>query len=430
MKIQGTPFVPGCNYGKVSYWWESNNDLSQTVIVLREPTIDIINSLKNNKPCAILVSGKQRFSHSLIYLFSLNTPTLLIEPDEKIPEGCWIFIDGETGLMEVSESGIPPELWKKKLKDNCKKGECSIHNGISLTKDNHQICLEASVNNNEGAVYALKKGVKNIGLIRTELFFSQNQMAPSVKEHQLLIEQLLNNKFTDKVSIRLLDFGGGKTFNWIPDDSSLNDSLGIRGCRAFSHPHLNKILYNQLEAISQYSNNSKLSVIVPFVSNIDEFINIKRKIRKILGDKISINAMVETPSAIFTLPEISEISDEIIIGTNDLIQCFFGASREIPNVSEQLRYHSPEFLRLLDFIAKQQSLTKKQIKLCGHLPLLPSITEFLVALGFTKFSIEPLFLDIISNRINDVSYNAIKKKRNKILKSRNEKETLDSLMNL
>jgi len=94
----------------------------------------------------------------------------------------------------------------------------------------------------------------------------------------------------------------------------------------------------QLQALIRAANGRPLTVMFPFIAQLEEFraaraefdkaMERERKLGHPLPDDVKIGAMLETPSLAFAPDVFFQEVDFISIGGNDLKQFFFAADRE------------------------------------------------------------------------------------------------------
>jgi len=104
MKIRGKGFVPGYAYGKILDLSKGllPNTLSG-IFLLSEPSLEKMIQLAEMKPSGVLIVGTQRFSHCLIYLFSLGIPSIFITRGQaNLIKHSKVFMNGDTGAIYLN----------------------------------------------------------------------------------------------------------------------------------------------------------------------------------------------------------------------------------------------------------------------------------------------------------------------------------------
>jgi phosphoenolpyruvate-protein kinase (PTS system EI component) len=89
----------------------------------------------------------------------------------------------------------------------------------------------------------------------------------------------------------------------------------------------------------------------------------------------------------------------ISIGTNDLIQYYFGADRDEPALSQMLDPYDPAIYRLLQQVSDAVGDHLNKIRLCGVLPRLFGLLPVLIGLGFRQFSVDPTWIPYLAESL-------------------------------
>ena len=91
-----------------------------------------------------------------------------------------------------------------------------------------------------------------------------------------------------------------------------------------------------------------------------------------------------------------DLVDFFAVGTNDLMQCVFGADRDEPVLRRVLDPYAPVLYRLLDQVAQSAGEYQHRVRICGVLPRLSGILPILVGLGFRRFSVDPIWIPYLA----------------------------------
>ena len=180
-----------------------------------------------------------------------------------------------------------------------------------------------------------------------------------------------------------------------PDEP--NPAMGWRAIRV----GLDKpgVLRMQLQALIRAANGRPLSVMFPFVAQLDEFTTARDHFLRELDREASlghpvpetteIGAMLETPSLAFAPRPFFEQVDFISIGGNDLKQFFFAADRENELVRRRYDTLNTGFLRFLDHIVQRCAETDTPLSFCGEDAGRPIEALCLAAMGIRTLSMRP-----------------------------------------
>ncbi len=236
-----------------------------------------------------------------------------------------------------------------------------------------------------------------IGLFRTEFIFPNISPLQDSEEEQytayLNIFKYMKGK---PITIRTFDFGGEKKTTKIQTSKENNPLLGIRGIR-FYHKDNQELFLSQLRALLRASFIGKLNILLPMVSTLEEIYTIKEYLEAtkaeissqgILGTpQYKLGVMIEVPSLLYQLKEVSQICDFWSIGTNDLLQYIMATDRSNSNVEYLYSYMQPAFLRVLQKIFYEGYKYKTEVIMCGEMASDIYSIPLLLGAGLRNFSV-------------------------------------------
>jgi fructose-specific PTS system IIA-like component len=108
-----------------------------------------------------------------------------------------------------------------------------------------------------------------------------------------------------------------------------------------------------------------------------------------------VGAMIEVPSAAFTMDALCREFDFFSIGSNDLLQYFMAADRSNARLAGLYNPLQPAFLRLLKQIVDAAHKNKKWIGVCGEMGGQIRLLPLLAGLGLDELSMAaPVMADI------------------------------------
>ena len=110
-----------------------------------------------------------------------------------------------------------------------------------------------------------------------------------------------------------------------------------------------------------------------------------------------LGAMIETPAAALTVPDLIRHVDFLSIGSNDLTQYTLAAGRENPSVNSYFLDDHPAVLRLLTWIVRDAGTTP--VALCGEVAGRPAALPALVQTGLRSFSVASSLLPAVRQAI-------------------------------
>ena len=370
---------------------------------------------------------------------------------EKIKEGDYITLNGSSGDIYLGEM----RLFQNPL-DNT--GPLSLL--LSWADKIRKLKIRTNADTPEDCEKALSFGAEGVGLCRTEhMFFDEKRvhefrkmiLAEDKESRNSYLKNLLPFQRKDfykifkkmdglPVTVRLLDPPlhefiniHGKEMKKLASDMNLplktveerveslkeaNPMLGHRGCRlGISYPEVTamqaRAIIGAAAKLKKEGNNPKVELMIPLVSNLEEFLNQKEIVLAIKNEilekgdlkiNFKIGTMIEVPRACLIAEEIAEVADFFSFGTNDLTQTTFGFSRDdtgtfFPHYfDEEIMLADPfEQIdrkgvgKLMKIAVRDARASKNKISLgiCGEHGGEPNSIEFCKILGLDYVSCSP-----------------------------------------
>ena len=383
VSLHAKPYVPGRARGIVNR--DSDAVSSNSILILKQQARNELTSL----PAGILVIDGAPFSHFMIHLLTLGIPTVLISKEvaDKLTDGDEVLIDGFNGTLisqpeHRQETTVDPETPEA--------GKAiSLNNGI-------QILLRASIFHTEDAELAVNKGAADIGLARTEFLLPEAGQLPDEAFYETALHNLCKIARPLSVTLRLPDIAPGKQIPFINMPPYNSAPLGMQGVRLYREEPVKGMVMSLLDAVNNLAGEYEINLMVPYVTNINEFSHWRGIIEQRLDKPVPIGAMVESPVAVLAIPQWFDVADFIAIGCNDLMQCLFAADRDLPGVSSYLDYHSPELFNFLQQAAEAAGENINKVQLCGLLPQIAGVLPVLLGMGYRVFSIAPVMIPYLA----------------------------------
>jgi phosphotransferase system enzyme I (PtsP) len=329
---------------------------------------------------------------------ALNIPVVSeVEGAASVVEaGDAVVVDGGTGEVQIRP---PPEVEaayaeKARMRARRQAQYRELRDRPAVTRDGLAISLQLNAGLLVDLPHLHETGADGIGLFRTELQFMIAERMPSAKEQQQLYSEIFAGAGDAPVTFRSLDIGGDKLLPYMPRVDEENPALGWRAIRiALDRPALLRI---QARALLKAAAGRHLRIMFPMVASTSEFerakllvegeiIWLKRQSHP-LPDKLSLGAMVEVPSLLFEIDEITQAADFLSIGSNDLMQFLFAADRGNKLVASRFDPMSRAALRALSAIVKGASARDCPVTVCGEIAGRPLDAMMLVGLGFRSLS--------------------------------------------
>ena len=138
-----------------------------------------------------------------------------------------------------------------------------------------------------------------------------------------------------------------------------------------------------------------LRVMFPMIGQIEEFKAARQAVdraRRELGEEgcecpaPAIGAMLEVPSALFSIPALSRHADFFSIGTNDLVQYLLAVDRNNPNVARLYNPLDPAVISALYGVIREVRRCGKPVSVCGEMAADPGSAILFLGMGLAAFS--------------------------------------------
>jgi phosphotransferase system enzyme I (PtsP) len=359
-------------------------------------------------------------SHVSIVARSMGLP--LVSSLEGIADsaraGDAIAVDGESGEVHLRPAGEIVQAFeaKRALRAQAQARFAAVRDLPAVTRDGVAIRLMMNAGLEFDMPQLVQSGADGIGLFRTELQFMIGETMPRLADQVKFYKSILDAAGDKPVVFRTLDLGGDKVLPYARWEREENPALGWRAIRiALDRPAL---LRYQVRALLMSSVGRTLRILLPMVSDVDEFNRaralIDREIERfrLLGQarptQVLVGAMLEVPALAFMLPQLMRSADFVSIGSNDLLSLAFAVDRTNPRVSRRYDNLNPASLTLIRLIVQSAAENSGDLSLCGEMAGRPLDAMALLGLGIRTLSMQPgqigpIKMMIRSMRLGEVS---------------------------
>jgi len=247
-------------------------------------------------------------------------------------------------------------------------------------------------------------------------FLVRNQM-PRRAELVALYARVLDAAQGKRVVFRTLDIGSDKVLPYMKPNDEPNPALGWRAIRV----GLDKpgIMRMQLQALIRAANGRPLTVMFPFVAQMEEFTEARRLMDKtlaaeerlghVLPETVEVGAMLETPSLAFAPVKFFEDVDFLSIGGNDLKQFFFAADRENERVRRRYDTLNVSFLSFVERIVERCEQTGTAVSFCGEDAGRPIEALCFAAIGLRNLSMRPASIGPVKSLLRRCDLGEVRK---------------------
>jgi phosphotransferase system enzyme I (PtsP) len=386
----------------------------------------------------ILVSGGVT-SHVSILSRSLKVPLVIANRPEllNLQEGTTVLLDADIGNIYVRPTDEVIRQFESR--QTTEKATTYIKDRmlpVSQTKDGVRIRLLANINLLSELSLARDLKAEGIGLYRTEFPFLIRSAYPSEEEQYLIYKRLFDEMAGREVTIRTLDIGGDKMLAYSTPTAGTNPELGLRSIR-FSL-HCRDIFEQQIRAILRAAaDTEEVRLMFPMISSLDEFIEAKQFVLECMNalkqenipyhEHLPLGMMLELPSVVGIIRELSEEADFFSIGTNDFIQYMIGVDRTNEKVAHYYCPHHPSVLRSLAEMVRVVTAENKDIAICGEMAHEIEYISFLLGIGVRKISVDPQFLPRLQEKIGSLKLSDAEEHAKKVLSEATLKGTREAL---
>lgn len=390
------------------------------ILIAHEVTATMLAEYQGNDLVAIVSLTGSTNSHAVILAKALGIPTIMgvgnlplssFLNKDAIIDGYSgeIFICPDTAKINEYQHLINEELELQQLVKQVVDLPAITQDGKSI-----QLLLNAGLGNEFDN--SVKNGAIGIGLYRTEIPFMERNCFPSELEQIAWYQQVLSSFPRQPVIMRTLDVGGDKALPYFPISED-NPFLGWRGIRiTLDHP---EIFLLQVRAMLKANIGfGNLEIMLPMISGVVEVDDALRLINQAYKEvqaesevpvsKPKIGIMIEVPSVLFQLSELSHKVDFFSVGSNDLTQYLLAVDRNNPRVADIYDSYHPGVLRALNFIAEQAQNELIELSLCGELASEPAGAILLLAMGYDKLSMSSHGIAKVKWVIRHVSFSQAK----------------------
>jgi phosphotransferase system enzyme I (PtsP) len=310
-----------------------------------------------------------------------------------------IIVDGPAGQVHLRPTPEVEQSYVDKVRITARRQAhyLALRGRPSVTQDGAEITLL----HNSGLVADLPMlndtGAAGVGLFRTELQFMIASKLPRLNEQIDLYAEALRIVGDRPIVFRLLDIGGDKVIPYMRSAVEENPAMGWRSLRlALDRPGL---LRTQIRALLMAANGRPMKILVPMVTETNEFRQAKLVVRKEVErlvrsgqrvpERLEIGAMIEVPSVLFELDQLLPEADFVSIGSNDLVQFLTAADRANARVAKSYDPIGMPRMRVFRHIVDMAKRFNVPLTMCGELAGKPMEALALMAVGMNRLSMGP-----------------------------------------
>jgi len=373
---------------------------------------DAILVARNMGPAELLDYGREKLlglvledaastSHVAIVARSMGLPLVSSLPGiaDSARAGDALVLDGESGEVHLRPPSEIVAAFEEKrgLRRQAQARFAAIREMPAVTKDGVAIRLMMNAGLEFDMPHLKESGADGIGLFRTELQFMLGETMPRLADQCAFYKSILDAAGDKPVVFRTLDLGGDKVLPYARWEREENPALGWRAIRiALDRPAL---LRYQVRALLMASAGRTLRILLPMVSDVDEFNRARALVDRELErarlmnltrpTQVLVGAMLEVPALAFMLPQLMRSADFVSIGSNDLLSLAFAVDRTNPRVARRYDNLNPASLTLIRLIVQSAAENSGDLSLCGEMAGRPLDAMALLGLGIRTLSMQP-----------------------------------------
>lgn len=348
-------------------------------------------------------------SHTAILARSMQMPAIVGLPHEaftEIKNGSMIIVDGGNGELFVNPAQETLDFYRERiaLEHNFAISLAGERSLPAQTTDNYEVKLYGNLETAEDLSAIIESGAGGVGLFRTEYMFINTAVLPSEDKQYQIYSDLARRIHGAPLVIRTLDIGGDKLESRIDATMEANPFLGLRAIRLCLKSRID-IFRAQLRAILRASIHGDIRVMFPMISCVEEVIEIKSFVAKMMSElkseniafnqDIKLGIMIEIPSAALIAEKLAPLVDFFSIGTNDLIQYSIAIDRNNDRVAYLYQPTHPAVLELIHRTVCAARNHGIAVSICGEMAGNPIYTPLLVGMGVHELSMGPNSIGII-----------------------------------
>ena len=280
------------------------------------------------------------------------------------------------------------------------------------TADGRQVVVLCNVASAVETRRGLAAGAAGVGLLRTELPFTQAADWPTLAQQRSQLGPILELLADRTAVVRLLDFSGDKIPPFLvaqpgPEaPASLPAGAGLAALLA--HP---SALADQLRAILETGRDARLAVLIPMVSSLREVSRVREVLAKTAAAlKVAtppLGIMVELESTAANAAAFAPAVDFFSIGTNDLTGDVLGLGRRDQAAGPALAAH-PRVLALVKRVAQAGKEAGISVSVCGDSAADARVLPLLIGAGVRTLSVPAARVPTVRSWISNLNSLACK----------------------
>ena len=378
----------------------------QAVLLADDLLPSELTALDGRRLVAIALSGGGATSHVAILAAAMEIPMLIGLGGElrNIAEGQTLIVDADSGTLYSAPTAEAVAKGRSTVETRLAR---SAALRLAAAKECHsldgtRVEIFANLGSVTDAIAAVASGAEGCGLLRTEFLFIDRETAPTEDEQVQAYQSIANTLGGRPLILRMMDVGGDKPLRYLPLPAEANPALGLRGVRtALLHPNL---MRTQLRAALRVQPFGVMRLLIPMVTDLSEILAVRGVIDELaaelkLDGRVSLGAMIETPSAALTAAVLIQAVDFLSIGSNDLTQYTLAMDRGHAELARRTDALHPAVLQLIAAAGIAGDAAGKLVAVCGGVAADRTAVPILLGLGIRELSVVPAAIPALKRQI-------------------------------
>jgi phosphoenolpyruvate-protein phosphotransferase len=378
----------------------------QAVLLADDLLPSELTALDARRLVAIALSGGGATSHVAILAAAMEIPTLIGLGGElrKIADGQTLIVDADSGTLFTAPTAEAVAKGRSTVEARLARGAALRLAAAKECRslDGTRIEIFANLGSVTEAIAAVASGAEGCGLLRTEFLFIDRETPPTEDEQLQAYQSIANTLGGRPLILRMMDVGGDKPLRYLPLPVEANPALGLRGVRtALLHPNL---MRTQLRAALRVHPFGVMRLLIPMITDLSEILAVRQVIDELAAElklegRVSLGAMIETPSAALTAAVLIRAVDFLSIGSNDLTQYTLAMDRGHAELARRTDALHPAVLQLIAATAAAGDAAGKLVAVCGGVAADRTAVPILLGLGIRELSVVPAAIPALKRQI-------------------------------
>jgi len=378
-------------------------DVQDVIILADDLSPSDTASLDTSRVRALVTVLGGPYAHTAILARTLGLPAIVAVGDAlgQVKDGQQVIVDGTSGTLWLQPSARDIQAAKEYINaiEARRQQQICLRQQSATTRDGATTVIAANINHPEQAALAIDCGAEGVGLMRTEFLFLERGSSPTEDEQYVTYCAMLDALQGRSLIVRTLDIGGDKQVAHLKLPHEANPFLGVRGARLLLRrpdllqPQLRALYRTAKDRQPQENQASRLSIMFPMITTIEEVVQIKRLAETIRlelnAPPVPLGIMIEVPAAALMAQQFAAHVDFFSIGTNDLTQYTLAMDRQNPALAAEADSLHPAVLRMVEATVQGARQHGRWVGVCGGLAGDAFGASLLVGLGVQELSMTP-----------------------------------------